>query len=186
MSQFRIILILGLVLMTTSCATGDLGAPAPTLETLQLARRAGVPSMQVGAFSATPGMPGRTVVIRAGTMSAPKGTTFADYLRDSLASELAAAGKLDSKSEIVINGLLSESEVDSAMPTANAKLGAHFSVTRGQLVIYQKNLSVHSQWPSAFLGAEAIPDAMNHYTALYDQLIQTLLADPEFLAAVKK
>lgn len=36
----------------------------------------------------------------------------------------------------------------------------------------------------AFTGAVAIPDALNHYSALYAALADKLFADPEFRAAL--
>ena len=44
-------------------------------------------------------------------------------------------------------------------------------------------LTASATWKSGFMGAVAIPDAFNHPSALFPQLVTTLLSDPEFKAA---
>ena len=46
-------------------------------------------------------------------------------------------------------------------------------------------MSVDAKWESTFIGAVAIPDAMNNYYALYDKLTLSLLTDADFKAAAK-
>lgn len=40
-------------------------------------------------------------------------------------------------------------------------------------------VSVTHEWPSAFMGAIAIPDAINQYTQMYSRLLEKLFADEE-------
>jgi hypothetical protein len=92
-------------------------------------------------------------------------------------------GKLDPNSDLVVEGLLTASDVDSSVGTA--KLGAKFSLKRAGKPVFEKTLSVDAKWESTFIGAVAIPDAMNNYYALYDKLTLSLLTDADFKAAAK-
>jgi len=177
--------VLGCAASLAACATGALPPPEASLEGIQSIRSANLPAMGVAAFTASPGMPGRTITVRAGTMDAPGGKTFADYLQDTLAAQLKGAGRLDPAAGVVIGGVLDQSHVDSAMSGASAWLGATFTVRRDGREIYRKALKVEDHWPGAFVGATAIPEAMNHYTQLYPKLVQALLDDPAFRTAVK-
>jgi hypothetical protein len=86
----------------------------------------------------------------------------------------------------VITGFLQESQVDPAISEGSAKLAARFVVMRAGSAVYDKELTVSSKWESSFLGAVAIPAAINEYTALYRKLVGVLLDDPTFQAATRK
>jgi hypothetical protein len=174
----------GLALSLAACATA-LPPPEANLDSIQAIRSANLPSLGVAAFTAAPGMPGRTISVRADSMDAPGGKSFADYLQATLEAQLKGAGKFDPAAGAVIGGVLDQSHLDSAMSGATAWLGATFTVRRDGRELYRKALKVEDHWPGAILGATAIPDAMNHYTALYSKLVQALLDDPAFRVAAK-
>ena len=172
-------------LSLTACAMPALPPPAATLDNIQSLRAGNVGPMRVGTFTAAPGIPAqmdREVAVRAGVQPAPKGS-FARYLADTLAAELSGAGKLEPGSTLVVSGVLSDTHVDSLVPTAHARLGARFALARGQTTVFDKTLSVQSVWDSNIIGAVAIPDALNHYIGLYPKLVAVLLADPDFRRA---
>ena len=178
----------GLALLALgACASPALAPPEPTLANLQAVRGARMAPSAVGEFKLaaglTPGMD-RSVAVRASSQAAPGGS-FARHLGETLAAELRGAGRLDPGSRIVISGELTESSVSSSLPHGHAALGATFRVTRGGKLVFEKPLRVEDSWRSAFLGAEAIPDALNHYTALYPTLVGVLVSDPDFAAAVR-
>jgi hypothetical protein len=174
----------GLALSLAGCAVA-LPPPEANLDSIQAIRSANLPPLGVAAFTAAPGMPGRTISVRADSMDAPGGKTFADYLQATLEAQLKGAGKFDAAAGAVIGGVLDQSHLDSAMTSATAYLGATFTVRRGGQEVYRKALRVDDRWSGAILGVTAIPDAMNHYTALYPKLVQALLDDPAFRAAVR-
>jgi hypothetical protein len=124
--------------------------------------------------------------VRASRASAPTGGSFAEYLRETLIIELKSAGLLNPSSPVVITGFLQESQVDPAISEGSAKLAARFVVMRAGSAVYDKELTVSSKWESSFLGAVAIPAAINEYTALYRKLVGVLLDDPTFQAATRK
>lgn len=159
---------------------------AATLENIQAIRAAGIPNVSVGPFALAPGLPedmDRSIGIRAVSVSSPDGS-FSTYLRQTLITELTAGGRLDPSSPIVIGGQLSESRVETGISEAHAVLGANFAVTRDGKIVFNKAFEVHDDWQGDFLGAVAIPAAMDHYTALYSRLVGALLMDNEFRAAV--
>jgi hypothetical protein len=173
------------VLALGGCAMGDLPPPQASLDNIQALRGAQIDSMAVGAFTPGPGRPSemdRSVTVRAGNQAAPGGS-FARYLGDTIGAELKGAGRLDPNATLVVSGVVTDTHVDSAMPTAHAALAAHFTLIRGGRVVFDKTLSVDSSWDSNFIGAVAIPDALNHYTGLYPALAAKLFADPDFVAA---
>jgi len=178
---------IGACLLLTACAEAPLPPPQANLDTIQTIRAANLAAMRVGEFTAAPGKPtemDKSVAVRAGVQPAPNGS-FARYLGDTLATELKAAGRLDESSSLVVTGVVTDTHVDSAMPTAHAWLAARFSLVRGGKTVFDKTLKVDASWDSNFVGAVAIPDAFNHYNGLFDKLAAALLSDPDFQAAAR-
>lgn len=176
------------VLALAGCAVPAIEPHRPAIANIQIVRAADLPAIQVGAFALAPGRPAsmdRSIQIRASTLRPPKGDSFSKYLADCLATELRAVGKLDTASGVIVDGLLMESRVSSGVGVGEAALAATFTVTRRGAPVYEKTLRVDATWKSEFIGAVAIPDAINQYTALYGKLVGALLADEGFKAAVK-
>ncbi len=96
---------------------------------------------------------------------------------------MGAAGRFDPNSHLVLEGLLTRRDVDSTPGTGRAALAAHFTLRRDAAVVYEKDLDVDAKWDSSFLGAVAIPDAINNFTGLFDKLSVKLLSDPDLAAA---
>lgn len=171
------------------CAITPLGPPVPSVDTIAKARAAGLPPLALGAFALAPGKdPGldQKVSIRTNTIHSPFGSSFAAYLKETLAGDLRGAGLLDPASPVVISGQLTDSRIDAPVGASTATLAARFSVNRAGAVVYAKELRADSSWSSGFVGAEAVPMAVNHYEQLYRQLAGKLLEDGEFRAAVKR
>ncbi len=173
-------------LTLSGCAMETLPPPTATLDNIQTLRAANVAPMNVGDFKPAPGEPTRmdkSITVRAGVQSAPGGS-FARYLGDTIAVELKNAGKLDPNSSLIVSGVVTNTHVDSGMAgTARAALTAHFTLTKAGATVFDKTLGVDAAWDSEFVGAVAIPDAINHYTDLFHKLAAKLFADPEFDAA---
>lgn len=164
-----------------------MSAPGPSIGNLQRLRKADVPLLALGDFSLAPGKPqamDRRVSIRGSTVTSPSGS-YAVFLKETLAAELKAAGKLDAASGVVITGLLTESQATAGIDKGFASLGATFVVTRDGREVYRKPLRVEADWTSVYLGPIAIPMAMNQYMGLYGKLVTQLLEDPEFAVAIR-
>ena len=171
-----------------ACSVGALPPPQASLSNIQAARRGDLPRLAVGAFTPGPGAPtsmDRRIVIRAGSQAAPKSSqrSFARYLGDTLATELDNAGKLDPASPLVVSGVITRAHVDSGVPTGRADLTVRFTLKRAGTVVFEKDVAAHSEWSGTLIGAVAIPDAFNHYLALFPEVVGRLIADPTFRAA---
>lgn len=174
-------------LLLSSCAMSALPPPAANFESIQAARTSNLPAMAIGDFTPGPGDPtamDKRVTVRAGVQAAPGGS-FAKYLGDTVAAQLKAAGKLDPASPLKLSAVVVDTHVDSALPKAHGSLAAHFTLTRDGKPVFDKVLSVESDWDSNLLGGIAIPDAFLHYNALFATLTTKLLSDPEFAAAAR-
>jgi hypothetical protein len=187
MRAFTIAAVSALSISLGGCAMQSLPPPVATLDNIQALRAADVAPMKVGGFTPGPGAPtemDQSITVRAGVQPAPEGS-FAKYLGDTIAVELTNAGKLDPNSNLIVSGVVTDTHVDSGLPagTAHAALAAKFTLVRSGRVVFDKTLDVASSWDSEFVGAVAIPDAINHYTDLFQKLAHKLFADPEFVSA---
>jgi len=168
-------------------AAVTLPPPGPSLAGIQAVRAADLPPMTVGVFTAAPGKPTRmdkAVQVRIDSQRAPPGG-YAKYLGDTLAAQLRGAGRFDPEADIVISGVITDTHVESNTPLGRARLAARFTVQRGGVTVYEKDLNVSDVWRSNYMAVIAVPDAFNHYTALFLKLSVALVSDPEFVAAVK-
>jgi hypothetical protein len=179
-----------LALTLSACAMAPLPPPQASLDNIQALRRGDFAKVSVGAFTPAPGAPAamdRRITVRAGSQAAPKasGGSYARYLGDTLAAELAGAARLDAGAPLVISGVITQAHVDSGMPSAHANLSARFTLKHGGTRVFEKEFAAQAEWKSSLIGAVAIPDAFNHYLGLFPQLVAQLLADPDFKAAAK-
>jgi hypothetical protein len=160
----------------------------PTMESLEAIKAANVAPLNVGQFTLAPGKDSaidRSVSARAATITSPENQSFALFLKAALTKELTGAGKLDPNSKIVVNGQLTKNELQVPIGTGKGVLAATFAVTRDGNAVYNKELEAVSEWPSAFIGAEAIPTAINQYTSLYKKLLNKLFSDNDFKQAAQ-
>lgn len=165
-----------------------LPAHQPTLTNLQLLRSPDIPSLALGEFRLAPGLPermDRSLAIRAEIIRAPGDGSFSSYLRQTLEAELTGAGKLDVASGTSISAHLTQSRVETRGDDGSAVLGARFIVSRGGQVIYNQEHVITDTWATTFLGGVAIPEAMDHYNALYPAIVSDLLRSDAFKRAVR-
>jgi hypothetical protein len=172
----------------SGCAQVKLGAPVPSIENLQKAKAAVPTPLTIGDFTVDAGKEGASmdagVSIRSNTVSSPVGGSFARYLQETLSMELKAAGLLSPSSDTLVRGALTDSQLDAGASQGKGALAARFMVERAGRSIYDQVLRVESTWDSSFVGAVAIPAAINQYTLLYRKLVGRLLDDPSFRAAI--
>lgn len=175
--------------LLVGCATVQTPAPTATPETVDKLRQANLAPSAVGKFSLAPGKSpdmDRTLSGLRGSSIAPSGGSFSEQLKQTIATELKAAGLYADNSKSVIDGQLTDSKVDAAVGTGTGRLAAIFTVNRDGKRVYSKELAVDAQWESSFMGAVALPAAINQYNALYKKLAAKLFDDPEFRAAMKR
>lgn len=184
----RYLLVLVAALALTGCATGPIGAHQSSMETVQTLRQSNMGAASVGEFVPAPTLQAgrdKSVSVRGSSLKSPSANSFSAYLRDSLVQDLRSAGKYDPAAGTVITGQLTQNELNAGgFSKADATVGAKFVVTRGGTSIYDKSISATHEWESSFIGAIAIPEAINQYTQMYSRLLDKLFADEEFRKAV--
>lgn len=112
--------------------------------------------------------------------------SFSQQLKEVIVAELKASGLYDERSQTQIEAQLADSQVDAAIGTGTARLAANFTVDKAGKRVFEKELSVDSQWDSSYIGAIAIPEAINQYTSLYKALAAKLFDDKDFRAALAR
>lgn len=179
--------MLVLSLLAGGCAQMQLGAPVASLENIQRTRVVPLQPLALGRFG-PPSEQERARLehsLRGSSIVAPQGS-FASYLRQTLETELAAAGLLDPASTTTVEATLLVSRVDAAVGEGRGALAARFVLIRDGHTHYDRELKVEGRWPSSFVGVEAIPAALNGYALLHRELVGQLLADPDFRRAAAR
>lgn len=178
------------LVLATGCAQLKLGAPAPSIDNAQKAKASRMAPASVGSFALAPGRPkamDEGLGVRSNTVSSPVDGSFAQYLKETLTVELKAAGLYDPASPLMLEGQLTDSQLDVPVSSpGTGRVAARFTVSRDKRVLYDKELVAQSSWESSFVGAVAIPTAMGQYSQLYRQLVSQLLDDPAFRAAAAR
>ncbi len=172
-------------LSLAACST-QIGAPQASMSAIETIRGQTIPAINVGEFVPGPNLSpsdDKSVTIRAINNFKAPGGSFAGALRDTLTADLRAAGRFDSASPYVLQGTLNSRNVDSSIGTGTASLDAKFTLLKGGKPVFDKDLAVSTKWNSSFIGAVAIPDAINNFTGLYEKLSLKLFSDPDLKAA---
>lgn len=184
------LMLLGVVTLSLhGCASIQMPAPTGSAETAEKLRAANLKSVNAGVFGLAPGKSAEMDTSLGGLRGsslAPASGSFSQHLKEQVVADLKAAGLYDPNSPIAIEAQLTDSMVDAAIGTGKARLAARFSVIRAGKREYDKELAVESSWESSFVGAVAIPAAMNQYSALYRSLTSKLFDDPDFRASLRR
>lgn len=180
------LLLVMLTALTSGCAT-TLAPHQPSVDTVTLLRSAGMEKLAVGDFKLAPGSKpdiDRSVTSRAATALPAEGS-FSAYLKAALVSDLKAAALYDTGAPLIVQGQLVDAQLDTGMSTGRAIVSARFQVTHSGQTVFDKTLKDDHTWESSFIGAVAIPRAINEYQAAYANLLGQLYKDPEFLTACR-
>lgn len=171
----------------SGCATVTMPLPAASAGNVEKLRMARLDPLSVDEFRLAPGrapdMDSSLSGLRGSTIQ-PAGGSFSRQLRETIVAELKAAGLYDEKSPLLIGAQLTDSKVDAAIGTGTARLAARFTVDKVGKRVFDREISVDAQWESSFVGAIALPMAINQYTALYKTLAAKLFDDSDFRKAV--
>lgn len=170
--------------------TTQLPVPMASTANRQSLRSANLVPTTVGTFKLAAGLPPALDTelssgLRGGNVTAPSGS-YAKHLKETLMAELQSAGLLDMASKAVVEGQLTQSTVDAAIGTGTARLAARFQVLRDGQLLFDKELAIDDSWDSSFVGAVAVPLAIEHYGGLYRSLVGKLVADHDFRRALAR
>jgi len=184
----RGLLLTGLAAVLAGCSA-TAAPPSASPRAVRAASAPQIPPLAIGAFRIGPGLSpasDRAVGLRAARLLPPNKTSFAAYLGETLAEQLRLAGKLDPNARFTISAELVENSANPKIGQATGALAARFRVTENGTVRMDKTLRVEASWNSSFIGAVAIDAAEREYVALYSQLVEKLLEDPDFRQAVAR
>lgn len=189
MTLQRIALATGLALtvLVTGCANPG-PFYSPSIANVELMKKS-LPgaNLRNGTVTVDAAMPGAaSLSIRANSMTSPIGAHFGDYIANALQQELVLAKLMDPRSDTVVSGQLLKNNIDAGgFSTNEGQIEARFVVKRNDAVKFDKVKKVEMKWDSSFVGAVAIPKALNNYPVMVQMLISSLVSDPDFAAAVK-
>lgn len=177
-----------LLVLAAALAGCSISAPkyTPVVGNVQLLRDAGEARVKVGAVTAQgKDAHDESIGLRGSPMRSPYGS-YSSYLREALTQELREAQLLDANASIEIGAELLKNDVDaSGFIKASADIEARFKVIRAGTTAYDRVKSARIEWDSNFIGAVAIPRALERYPELVTALLKQLYADKDFLAALK-
>jgi hypothetical protein len=112
---------------------------------------------------------------RASTFTSPVNGSYAAYIGKALTDELASAGKLDANASKMLSGVIEKNYLSAAgLNTNESEIAVRFKLTDGHAV----------KWESSFMGAIAIPRAIQNYVVTVQMLLAKLYADPDFSKAL--
>lgn len=187
MKRFTVVLlILAATVFSTGCA---MVAPQYTssMDNVQAINDGGSFTAKVGEFK-----PGTTaeyanpISIRGSSLYSPYGESYAAYVAEALKQELSFARKLSSDAKTEITGTVLKNDIDATgFSVGWASVEARFLVTRAGQVRYDRVKSVRHQFASSFVGAQAIPRAVQAYPVAVQKLLAELYGDQAFIEALK-
>jgi len=181
---------LAAALVLSAFAVGCAGpAPnyAPSIDNVESLKRSGSEDVNVGAFTVAADLPGgKAISLRANSMVSPVGGNFGDYIASALRQELELAKLYNAKSGLEVSGALLRNNIDAGgISTSTGQIEARFLVKREGQVRFDKVKRIEHQWESSFVGAVAIPLAVNNYPVMVQKLLGTLFTDPDFVQSMR-
>jgi hypothetical protein len=181
-----ILAIMALVLGSSACT---LMAPhyTPSTGNVQSLRDGGAYLARVSDFRSEPGQNNENpLTIRGNTILSPYNGSYAGYLAEALRQELALAKKWSDSADTAITGTVLGNVVNAPVSsTGTVDIRVRFAVTRGSQKRYEQVKSVYHEFPSEFVGAIAIPRAVQEYQVEVQKLLGSLYGDQAFIAALK-
>jgi hypothetical protein len=160
----------------------------PSRSHVEMLQSSGLASIRLGEFTLSPNVKptlDKWLSVRMAPVVSPVDESFVAYLKDAVAVELAAAGKLDEQADLVLSGRLTANTLGGGLTFGTGKLGAQFSVSRRGNVVFEKELVVDAVWQSAMDGYVAEREAKFQYANLHWRLLGKLFADPDFQRACR-
>jgi len=186
MSLIRFAIVLAVAFLLGGCISAPPPKYQPGISNTQVLIQPAREKLGVGKFNAAPGVENAHLSVRGSSLNGGSDGTFSGYLRDALITELQTAGKYDANSDTQISGTLTGNRIETPIKTGTADVAAHFIVTKSGSTVYDKTFSAHHEWESSFVGAIAIPAAMQNYATAVQKLLGQLFNDPDFAKATMK
>jgi hypothetical protein len=177
--------LLAACLAASGCVSMPAPAYQPSISNTEVLLHGKAP-LAVETMDAANGVSNKSLSVRGSSLKGGSDGTFSTYLQEALVAELKTAGRYGPDSSTRIDGTLVKNQLDGgAIKTGTAVVGARFVVTRSGSAVYDKTMEAQHTWDSSFIGAIAIPAAMENYAAAVQKLIGKLFGDPDFVKATQ-
>jgi hypothetical protein len=125
--------------------------------------------------------------MRGNTVNSPYGQSYASYIENAIRTDLILAGRNSNDPDMRIAGVVIKNDVDASginIGTGISEVEITFS--NKSKVLLKKRFSQDHQWESSFVGAVAIPRAINEYGVMIEKLINRIFSDSEFMKAARE
>lgn len=187
MRQLKIIAtVFLLVLVNTGCS---MMAPKYTtsIENVQALKNNGTSEIKVGQISTGPeASKSNPISIRTNSLQSPYDNSFSAYIAEAIKQELTLAKRNSPASNIEITGELLKNDIDATgFSTGTTTIEARFRVSRDGKTNFDQVKSVSHEFPSHFVGAIAVPNAVLSYNVALQKLLNSLYEDKAFIEATK-
>ncbi len=187
MKYLKRVALLTVVAVISGCAVP---APKyqPSKENIELIAKKNYPSIGVMRFEDKEGGKNKKLItIRSVQMNSPYEDSYARYIEEAIKLDLMLADRYSSNAATKIDGVLIQNEMNGGgINAGDAVVEVEVSVVKDNLITFKKNFKQTHEWESSFLGAHAIPKAMEQYPILIEKLIGKIFADSEFSSEVSK
>jgi hypothetical protein len=152
--------------------------------TLEL-RAAGLDKVSIGEIRKDPEARDDVDQLRSQTLyiESPYGS-YTAYLHEALKIEFDHSDLLDAGSSVRIDGVLLRNGFGQSADREFVELEAELTVWRGTEVAYRRTRSARYDWHANY--HVAMSRAVANYQAGVQRLIAAFIADPEFVAALRK
>ena len=184
---FPIFLLLACAVLQ-GCETVNMRAPVASEHNVAVIRTAKLGPVSLGQFHVDRrkfGKDGR-ITLRGEYLGSPYEGSFGEFLRESIKTELAAAGIYRVSADTVLTATLSESHLEvGGFGPGSGSLKGRFIVTSKGVVVYDREIGLSETWESSFGAAVAVPRAVEKYENFYQKMVMELFNDPRFRDALR-
>ncbi|WP_457933946.1 hypothetical protein LOS73_15515 [Pseudoalteromonas sp. SCSIO 43210] len=126
------------------------------------------------------------ISLRGSPLVSSVGKSYGEYIESALIQELKLAKLWSGVATKQVSGKVIEQDIDvTGFSEGSAFIKVKFTVSDGDITLFDKVISAEHTFDSSFLGAIAIPNGQRSYVELVQKLLTNLYADEEFIASIK-
>ena len=173
--------------LLSGCGTFVVPAYSPDYPTLDRLKGRALEPVALATVQPTDAKSAVNVITLRGAAFEPPGGSFAAYLESALRADLGELRLLNPAAPTRLSATLLKNDFDvSGFSTGTGTLVVRIAIARAGQPVLDKTYSATTAFPSHFAANVAVPRAQAEYPSLVRRLLQTVYADPAFLAALKK
>lgn len=172
-------------LLISGCSTTAPNYSA-SIDNIEALKKSGDFHAKIGNFTSIASEENMNPIsIRGSSMVSPYQNSYATYVGEAIKQELVMAKKMAQNADIELSGVLLKNDINADIRTGHANIKMQLIVKKNDKVNYDRVKSVEHQWDSSFVGAIAIPRAMQEYPVMIQKLLAQFYNDNDFVNALK-